>query len=143
MFEFKDKKIREYIGDIYDFLESRKIRSLKELEQNTGKNASSGANPDISDNKQLYERKKQLEREIRKVSGQVEKSENDIHEKENLLGKLNEQLTDPSKLEKGEDVNLVYQQYTALQKELDSEIENWEKLSLELEELQKNRASLK
>lgn len=143
VFEFKDKKIREYIGDIYDFLESRKIRSLKELEQNTGKNASSGANPDISDNKQLYERKKQLERDIRKVSGQVEKSENDIHEKENLLGKLNEQLTDPSKLEKGEDVNLVYQQYTALQKELDREIENWEKLSLELEELQKNRASLK
>ena len=142
VYEFKDRKIREYIGDIYDFLESRKIRSLKELEQNNLKLSGSSTIGDISDNKQLYERKKQLERDIRKVSGQVEKSETEIHNLENLIKTLNERLSDPAKLQTGEDINQVYQRYTALQKDLDAEVENWERLNLELEELQKNRALL-
>jgi ATP-binding cassette subfamily F protein 3 len=143
VFEFKDRKIREYIGDIYDFLESRKIRSLKELEQNNAKPADTGSGiADISDNKQLYERKKQLEREIRKVSGLIEKSEAEIHRLENLSALLNERLSDPLKLRKGEDINQVYQEFTALQKTLDIEIENWEKLNLDLESFQETRAAL-
>jgi ATP-binding cassette, subfamily F, member 3 len=142
VYEFKDRKIREYIGDIYDFLESRRIRSLKELEISNAKSSTGSAGTDISDNKQLYERKKQLERDIRKVSSQVEKNEAEIHAMENVLKKLNERLSDPSKLQKGEDINQVYQKYTALQKELDTEIANWEKLNLELEKLQEMRASI-
>ena len=140
VFEFKDRKIREYIGDIYDFLESRKLRSLKELEQG---NKASGLNPasDVSDNKQLYERKKQLERDIRKVAAQVEKSEELIHLLEKRITELNERLSDPAKLQKGEDINQVYQKYTSVQKELDQEIEKWESLCLELEELQALRTS--
>jgi ATP-binding cassette, subfamily F, member 3 len=142
VFEFKDRKIREYIGDIYDFLESRRIRSLKELEVNNLKTSSGNAGTDISDNKQIYERKKQLERDIRKVSSQVEKNEAEIHNMENVLKKLNERLSDPTKLQKGEDINQVYQKYTALQKDLDAEITEWEKLNLELEKLKELRASI-
>jgi ATP-binding cassette subfamily F protein 3 len=142
VFEFKDRKIREYIGDIYDFLESRRIRSLKELEVNNLKSSTGNAGTDISDNKQIYERKKQLERDIRKVSSQVEKNEAEIHNMENVLKKLNERLSDPSKLQKGEDINQVYQKYTAMQKDLDIEIANWEKLNLELEKLKDLRASI-
>jgi ATP-binding cassette, subfamily F, member 3 len=139
VFEFKDRKIREYIGDIYDFLESRKIRSFKELEQAEAKNSGQGPAIDASDNKQLYERKKQLERDIRKLSGQIEKSENGIHHLEDLIKKLNEKLSEPSKLDKGETIDQVYQKYTHVQKDLDLEIVNWEKLSLELEGLQQLR----
>ena len=141
VFEFKDRKIREYIGDIYDFLESRKLRSLRELEQ--GNKQSAANSPfDTSDNKQLYERKKQLERDIRKIAGQVEKSEAAVHQLETQMAGLNARLSDPSKLEKGEDINQVYQKYTNLQKELEQEIGNWEKLSLDLEELQSQRSSI-
>ncbi len=136
VFEFKDTKIREYIGDIYDFLESRRIRSLKELEQNNTRSSSSNSGVDLPDNKLVYERRKQLERDIRKIAGQIEKSEAEIHNLEKNISKLNERLTDPSKLEKGEDINQVYQKYTAMQKDLDIEVGNWEKLNLELEKLQ-------
>ncbi len=141
VFEFRDRKIREYIGDIYDFLESRRIRSLKELEMNNAKSSSGNVAADVSDNKQVYERKKQLERDIRKVSGQVEKSEADIHFMENNLKKMNEKLSDPAKLQKGEDINQVYQKYTAMQKDLDAEIVNWENLNLELENLREMRGA--
>jgi ATP-binding cassette, subfamily F, member 3 len=142
VFEFKDKKIRQYIGDIYDFLESRRIRSLRELEEKSGKFSRSSMMNDISDNKQAYEKKKQLERDIRKISGQVEKSENDIHNLENTISKLNEGLADPSKLERGEDINQVYQKYTILKKELDDKIGHWEKLGIELETLREMRSAL-
>ncbi len=142
VFEFKDRKIREYIGDIYDFLESRRIRSLKELEVNNAIPSSGNGLSDSSDNKQVYERKKQLERDIRKVAGQVEKCEAGIHSLENTITRLNERLTDPAKLEKGEDINLVYQKYTNTQKELDAEILNWEKLNLELDNLKELRGSI-
>jgi ATP-binding cassette, subfamily F, member 3 len=32
VFEFKNRKIKEFIGDIYDFIESRNIQNLAELE---------------------------------------------------------------------------------------------------------------
>jgi len=140
--EFKDRKIREYIGDIYDFLESRRIRSLKELELNNARPSSQNSAVEFSDNKQLYERKKQLERDIRKIASQVEKCEDGIHHLESFIKKMNERLTDPAKLEKGEDINQVYQKYTAMQKDLDAEIVNWENLNLELDNLKKLRSSL-
>ena len=142
VFEFKDRKIKEYIGDIYDFLESRRIRSLKELEMETGRSSSNPVMAEVSDNKQIYEKKKQLERDIRKMNSQVEKSEEKIHRLENSISKLNERLADPARLEKGEDINQVFQDYTARQKELDAEINHWEKLNLELENLQEDRAAI-
>jgi ATP-binding cassette, subfamily F, member 3 len=141
VFEFKDRKIREYIGDIYDFLESRKLRTLKELEQNSRASAT-GQFQETSDNKQLYERRKQLERDIRKISSQVEKSETEIHRIENQIDKLNGMLSDPAKLEPGKDINQVYQDYTSLKKNLDIEMETWESLNLELDNLRIERESL-
>ena len=142
VFEFKDTKIREYIGDIYDFLESRRIRSLKELEQINSRSSSSGSGIDLTDNKLIYEKRKQLERDIRKVTGQIERSEAEIHNLEKKIGSLNERLSDPSRLEKGEDINQVYQKYTTMQKNLDLEVVNWEKLNIELEKLQEQRVSI-
>jgi ATP-binding cassette subfamily F protein 3 len=142
VFEFKDTKIREYIGDIYDFLESRRIRSLKELEQINSRSSSSGSGIDLTDNKLIYEKRKQLEGDIRKVTGQIERSEAEIHNLEKKIGSLNERLSDPSRLEKGEDINQVYQKYTTMQKNLDLEVANWEKLNIELEKLQEQRISI-
>jgi ATP-binding cassette subfamily F protein 3 len=141
VFEFKDRKIKEYIGDIYDFLESRRIGSLKALEVNSDKSASATSS-DISDNKLVYEKKKQLEREIRKVSSQIEKSESGVQHLEYMLEKLNEKLSMPEKLSKDENIDQVYQKYTMVKNDLDTELASWEKLNIELEELRKERGRL-
>jgi len=142
VYEFKERKIREYIGDVYDFLESRRIRSLKDLEIDNSKPSSPNSSVELSDNKQIYERKRQLERDKRKITAQIEKCENGIQHLEYLLKNLNEKLTDPAKMDKNEDINQVYQKYTVVQKDLDAELLNWETLNLELDELRKKRPSL-
>lgn len=64
VFEFRDQNIKEHLGDIYDFLEYRKLKSLQQLEfKNKDKNTDNSA---VSKSKLNYERKKQLERDIRK-----------------------------------------------------------------------------
>ena len=139
VFEFRDRKTREYIGDIYDFLESRKLKSLRELE--ALKNQSAGQATSVSDNKLTYEARKQLERDIRKLNGQVAKSEEEIAALEETLAQLNDKLMKPEMLENGEEIDQVYQRYKALQNEVDAKIGLWESLSLELEKLEAERAA--
>jgi ATP-binding cassette, subfamily F, member 3 len=140
VFEFKDRKIKEYIGDIYDFLESRRLRSLKELESVKNRETGISDISSVSDKKIQYENRKQLERDIRKVSGQITKCEEEIAGMEERLKELNEKLTYPEKMNAGEEINDVYQKYTALQKEVDAKVGLWESLNIELENLQKEKS---
>jgi ATP-binding cassette subfamily F protein 3 len=142
VYEFKDRTIREYIGDIYDFLESRRLRSFRELEQNGQKQGGTMQPVDTSDNKQVYERKKQLDRDIRKLTGQIEKSESEIQAMEKKIEMLNNMLSDPSKLDKGNNIDQVYQEYQSLQSNLARLVESWEAQNMELEALQNSRAAL-
>jgi len=132
VFEFKDQKIKEHLGDIYDFLEYRKLKSLQQLEK--AKNdikANSGA---ISNNKLNYERKKQAERDVRKISNQIKKSEERIEKLENEIQKNSKILSNPLH-EESIDYDMVSQQYNTLSKELENEMLNWEDLNVKLEEL--------
>jgi ATP-binding cassette subfamily F protein 3 len=141
VYEFRDRQIKEYLGDIYDFLESRRIRSLKELEVNRGKEpGNTEAGP--KDNKQLYEVRKQLERDLRKLITQVEKCEQEIASLEESLKNLSEKLNNPESLAKGEDINGIYVQYTALKDTIDGKVALWESLNNDLEKLQDEKTRL-
>lgn len=142
VYEFRDRKIREYIGDIYDFLESRRLRSLKELEAGTKKAQSGARASDISDNKQLYEQRKQLERDIRKISSKIEHLEKEIHELENQVKILSDSLADPALHEKKDHFNQALKKFSTSQKELERKFSEWENLSLELEKLREERSTL-
>lgn len=140
VFEFRDRKIKEYLGDIYDFLETRKIRSLKELEMKTDQGAAlftSGA----SEQKAIYEARKQIDKDIRKLNGQIVKCETEIRHLEDTLKLLNDKLMAPEKLDISETIDQVYQKYTAIQQDVDAKIGLWESLSMELEKLEEERKS--
>ena len=96
VFEFRDGRIKEYIGDIYDYLEQRKIRQLSELEKNTAA-GNSGNLENVSDNKVSYEKKKEWERELRKLRTQISRSENEIERLENEIKILEGKLAEPHK----------------------------------------------
>src|ERR1035437_3199475 len=57
VFEFRKGTIKEYLGDIYDFLEARKIRTLSQLESGV-KTAGSESVRKASSNKVNWEKRK-------------------------------------------------------------------------------------
>ncbi|MBW6459801.1 MAG: ABC-F family ATP-binding cassette domain-containing protein [Bacteroidales bacterium] len=142
VYEFHDHRIREYIGDIYDFLESRRLRSLRELEKNHLKISSGNPSVDNSDNKQLYEKRKQLDRDIRKLSGQVQKIEDEIHDLETTLRRLSTLLADPSNIADKALFNSSLQKYASSEKELNNKISQWEDLVNALEEVRGQRSDI-
>ncbi len=132
VFEFRDQKIKEHLGDIYDFLEYRRLKNLKELEKKSKKGSSNGNG--VSDNKLNYERKKQLEREIRKISNQIKKVEENIDKLEKDIETKDDILSNPTEhtILNFNELSIEYNQLT---QDLENEMNLWEELHSKLEEL--------
>jgi ATP-binding cassette subfamily F protein 3 len=134
VFEFRDGRIREHLGDIYDYLEQRKIRELSELEKNTA--AKKDAQPDTaSDNKVSYEKKKESERDLRKIRNQISRSEDEIESLENSIILLEAKLAEPQKHQDRIKDGSLYKEYEEMKSRLGAEMERWEGLHSELEKL--------
>jgi ATP-binding cassette subfamily F protein 3 len=125
VFEFRDQNIKEHLGDIYDFLEYRKLKSLQQLEfKNKDKNTDNSA---VSKSKLNYERKKQLERDIRKTTNLIKKSELRIEQLEKEIQEKDQILSNPDQQEKI-DYDKVSKDYSLLTNELEQEMLHWETL---------------
>ena len=136
VYEFGGGRVREHLGGIYDFLQSRQIEELSELgnqpnEANKPNAAIEPDKPDKVNRQQDYAARKEQQRKLRKAERAVEESERKISDMERRLKELDQQLMDP---EKASDMVLVTE-YTTTKRALDEEVERWEKLSEELEEL--------
>ena len=130
LYEFRNRAIKEFKGDIFEFLEYRKIENLKALEVEK-KAVSEKATSSVSQNKLNYEQAKQRERELRKLRNNVEKIEKEIAETENEIAKKDEILSaDPQSIVS--DTNF-YSDYESLKAKLDTLIEEWEKATEALE----------
>ena len=134
VFEFKDKKTKEYLGDIYDFLYFRNLQTLKDLEQKKKNIGEKGETK--SANKLNYEQKKKQDRELRKVKTQISKTEENIGKLEEKIKEMDEILADPDKYKDAMDYNKLSVEYQSLNKELENEMGRWEELHSDLERLE-------
>ncbi|NNL16621.1 MAG: ABC-F family ATP-binding cassette domain-containing protein [Flavobacteriaceae bacterium] len=124
VYEFKDHKIKEYLGDIDYYLEQRNVDSLREVEKRTViKDAPKKSN------KQSYEDQKRL----KSLNNKLSKVESQINQLETEL--------------KGIDVELAinydavianpnfYEDYQAKKDKLSQLMENWEQIHEDLDRL--------
>ena len=131
VYEFGGGKVREHLGGIYDFLQSRQISELSELGTKTVSqdNQPTQATPAKPSND--YAAHKEQQRRLRKAERAVEESERKISDMEHRLKELDELLMNP---ENASDMVLVTE-YTTTKRALDEEVERWEQLSEELENI--------
>jgi ATP-binding cassette, subfamily F, member 3 len=131
VFEFRDQKIKEHLGDIYDFLEYRKVENLKQLE--IARKNEKIKDSSVSDNKANWEKKKSFEKEQRKLNSQISKSEEKIGKIEIELTKLNELLSNPKSYTTETNYFDLSKQYDNLKQELEKEMKLWEELHQKIE----------
>ena len=86
----------------------------------------------MNENKLSYEAQKELNKKIKKLEKQVADCEARIEKKEAEIAEVEAQMATP---EGASDMKL-YERHQLLKKELDAIVEEWETVSLELDEVQ-------
>ena len=135
VFEFGGGVVKEHIGGIYDFLQKKKIENLNELQLSSSPTASAVKNEEpepVSENKLSYEAQKELNKKLRKLEKQVADCEQKIEKLEAQIAGVEAKMATP---EGASDMSL-YEQHQQLKKDLDAVVEEWESVSMELEEAQ-------
>jgi len=131
LFEFRDGHVKEYLCDIKEFMEIRKVERLNELDlDKSGVKAVPVAEKKVapSSDFEAAEKKKiqtQIVSQIKKVEEQIEKLEAEIKS-------LDTKLADPAAYEELTKNPNFFNSYNKLKKDLEVEMTKWEDLSARL-----------
>ena len=131
VYEFGEGKVREHLGGIYDFLQSKKIDSLTMLE--LSKNVSSPESEPVekTENKLNYAERKELQKQLNRIEKAIKETEKDIEKYETRVKELEEILLKP---EHASDMGLI-NEYTNITAQLEKANEKWLELSEEKEQI--------
>ena len=133
VYEFKEKNIKEYYGDINTFLSEKDLDNFKQLEASQKDQKVSLKNKNIE--QESYLDKKNKKKNINKLKNRISKLEKEITELSNALKSKDIDLSDPIKfkeLSSDKEFFVVYDKQQNRLKELEAE---WTIKTDELEEL--------
>lgn len=126
VYEFKDHKIREYLGDINFYLEQRNMQNMREVEKREvvkEDKAQKQAKPQLTYEEQ--KKNKTLQNRLSKIESQIQSLENDIqHDDRRLASDYEKLMADAA----------FFTAYENKKKELDNLMEEWEQVQEELEQ---------
>lgn len=139
VYEFRNKKIKQHLGGIYDFLQKKKMESLKELEvpsANGNLPKNNKPNNEAKNRGISFEERKEINRNISKLEKAVVDLEETIESLENEISEMDELLAKPENLnDEG-----IYNNYDTLKTKLAKTMEQWEKVHKELETWKEKKA---
>ena len=128
VYEFRKPHIKEYIGDIYDFLEEKRLKELDDL--NRKQKVQQQAAPVVSQNKIDYEAKKADDREKRRVEKEIKKLEEQIDAMEKELAVLDEVMANPAAHPEVKVDDNFYWSYGKKKEDLQYLIDKWGELAM-------------
>ena len=131
VYEFGDGKVREHLGGIYEYLAKKNASNISEALTLTKSSAQTSETPKpTNENRLSYEAGKQLQKQRRKIEKRVEENENAINELEGAISALEAQMSTAEG-----STQEAFTKYAALKKQLDAVVEEWEMVSMELDEM--------
>ena len=135
VYEFRHQKVRPYIGGIQDFLNEKQLQNLQELES---RDASATTNTHaaaevltINCNKQTYEMRKEMARQLRRQERTVANTEATIADIEEAVKAIE------ARFAQGENSEALTTEYNRLKHTHEQKMYEWELLSEKLEEMRK------
>ncbi len=137
VYEFRNRKIRQHLGGIYDFLTKKKMESLRELEQKS-KPAPSPAGESkkiVEKNNFSYEERKEINKNISRLEKSIARSEDEITHLEAEIEQIDRKMSEPDWLSDP----ALFEKYEQLKADLKKVMEDWENQNREYEELQKQK----
>ncbi len=124
-FEFRDKKLHEYLGDVNFFLEKRKLDDMRAVELRSQNN--------ITKKSSMKELSQEDRKARKKLERTVQNQERKIEQLEANIAKIETEMGEEGFYQK-ENAQQVLDKYKQLKKELDEAMETWEQATEELEQ---------
>ncbi|WP_430972268.1 ABC-F family ATP-binding cassette domain-containing protein [Sunxiuqinia rutila] len=124
IYEFKDRKIKQHLGGIYEFLRRKKLDSMKELERKDRSNpvADKKEKTQSVENKLSYEERKEINKNISRLEKQIAQAEETITEMEAKLEEFDLKMAQPENINDSD----IFEQYDQLKTRLEQVMHEWE-----------------
>ncbi|MGN0190102.1 MAG: ABC-F family ATP-binding cassette domain-containing protein [Candidatus Cryptobacteroides sp.] len=127
VYEFRDGKVREFLGGVSDFLEKRRLDSLNELERKGPQETVAKADtPGAGE----YRQQKFISREERKLRNRISYLEKKIDEVQSRMKEIETVLANPSP---SDDYMELTREFLERKRDLDAMTDEWAELSDSLE----------
>ncbi len=132
--EFRDNRIKEYIGDVNEYLDKTELNSLAELE--IKKAIIKETVKSDNQNKENRERKKETQKEINRQKKIINSIESQISEIENSISEFEVQFQNPDFFNNSADSKTVQNEYNIIRTKLTQLMNIWEMESEKLIEME-------
>jgi ATP-binding cassette, subfamily F, member 3 len=132
VFEFRNKTVKQHIGDVYEFLKTRKLDNLADLELRSTQEVKKTVveTPKNTAN----DERRQNDKDVRQLKSQISKAENEIAKLEAEIKQFDDKLADSNEYQKIINDKAAFATYEAKKKTLENVMSEWENLLLKLEE---------
>ncbi|WP_448606048.1 ABC-F family ATP-binding cassette domain-containing protein [Paenimyroides ceti] len=124
VYEFKDQKIKEYLGDINYFLEQRNVDTMREFEKVDQVKVKTVAPVEKSLSYEEQKKMKTLQNKLSKTEALISECEKEIAKMDIELAQKYDELMNDEKF---------FSKYNKLKKELETAMEQWEMIQEEIE----------
>lgn len=130
VYEFKDRKIKEYLGDINYFLEERNADDMRDFEQKKDTNRNLAVQETVKEKKSIsYDDQKKL----KALNNRLSKAESRITDLEKKIAKLDVELAE--NYEKLMTDTKWFGNYEKMKKDLEDTMKEWEQVQEEIENI--------
>lgn len=121
LYEFRDGRVREFLGSVSEFLEARRLESLRELER-SGRKVGAVPAPDLAKVSKAPDDFKVRSREERKKAERVRRLEEEIARIESRMKEVEKILSAPSE---GDDILGLTRSYLELKRDSERLTDEW------------------
>ncbi|SEE17654.1 ABC-F family ATP-binding cassette domain-containing protein [Polaribacter dokdonensis] len=121
VYGFRDKEIKEYLGDIDYFLEQHKMESLREAEKKTVVKVEKDTSK-----KEAHQLSREQEKELKKLNNRLSKIETEIADLETEIEKIDLELA--NNYDEVSSKPDFFKNYKAKKAKVDTLMEDWEKV---------------
>ncbi len=136
VYEFRKKKIRQHLGGIYNFLQNKKIESMKELEGRKVKQAVVKEEKVVEKTDQLsYAERKSLNKNISRLEKTIVQVEENIATLEENIQTMDEQMAKSENLSD----STIFEKYEQHKTDLEKAMTQWELTTEEFETLKQKK----
>jgi len=138
VYEFRNKKIKQHLGGIYDFLQKKKMDNLKELENSSKQRLDDKNNRIKSESGRRevsFEEQKDINRNIARIEKLITGTEEMIETLETKIAVLDKKLSSPD----ASGHPGIFDDYEMLKSDLSEALEKWETEHEQLENWKKKK----